>query len=119
MASADRRHWYQFRLRTLLLLVTAAALLAVAYRIYVEPYAQQRRAMEVIEELHGTYESSGPTAWQRRLFGENHQNLVVVDLADCDDPERYLPYIARLPGIETLVVGGEAFTDSHLSLIHI
>jgi hypothetical protein len=114
MASADRRRWYQFRLRTLLLAVTAAAVAAEAYRTYLEPYAQQRRAMEVIAELHGTYQSSGPTAWQRRLFGEDHQNLVLVNLANSDDPDRYVPYIARLPAIEALVVGGEEFGDSHL-----
>ncbi len=114
MATVARRRWYQFRLRTLLLGVMLVALVVMAYRTYVEPYAQQRRAMEVIEKLGGAYQSSGPTAWQRRLFGADHQNLQLVNLADCDDPNRYLSYIAPLPAIQTLVVGGEAFTDAHL-----
>ncbi len=114
MASPARRRWYQFRLRTLLLGVTLAALVALAYRTCVEPYAQQRRAMEVIRELGGAYRTSGPTLWQRQLFGADHQNLQSVSLADCDDPDRYVSYIARLPAIQTLVVGGEQFTDAHL-----
>jgi hypothetical protein len=109
-----KRRWYQFRLRTLLVVMTAVALVFIAYGAYIEPYTQQRRAMEVIAELNGTYQSSGPTAWQRRLFGEDHQNLIVVDLRDSGDPDRYVPYLARLPAIETLVVGGDEFGDGHL-----
>ena len=37
-----KRRWFQFSLRTLLSLVTLAAGLLVAWRVYVEPYRQQR-----------------------------------------------------------------------------
>ena len=39
---------------------------------------------------------------------------MLVDLADCDDPEEYLSQIAVLPCLETLVVGGLTFTDEDL-----
>jgi hypothetical protein len=108
------RRWYQFRLRTLFVAVTAAALALLAYRTYLEPYQAQRQTIELIKKLGGRFEASDPTPWQRRLLGTDHQNLVRVDLADVESPEEYLPAIGRLPCLETLIVGGEKFCDAHL-----
>ena len=41
-----------------------------------------------------------------------------MNVADCDDPAAYIDHVAALPAIETLVVGGSAFTDEHLKRLH-
>ena len=41
--------------------------------------------------------------------------LIIVDLADCEDPSAYLEQVASLTCLETLVVGSQKFTDEHLS----
>ena len=48
-----RLSWFQFSLRTLLIVVTLVAGLLVAWRVYVEPYRRQRETMKLIEELGG------------------------------------------------------------------
>ena len=111
--SKPRRRWLQFSLRTLLIVVTLVAGLLVAWRMYVEPYRRQRETMALIKELGGkfTTELGGP-AWMRDWFGaDNFQDIVLVDLADCDDPEKYLGQVASLPRLQTLAVGGLNFTD--------
>ena len=113
----SKRRWFQFTLRSLLILVTLVAGLLVAWRVYVEPYRRQRETMKLIEELGGSYKTElGGPAWMRDWFGpDNFQNIVLVDVADCDDPEKYLGQIVSLPCLETLVVGSRNFTDEHLS----
>ena len=91
----------------MLIAVTLVAGLLVAWRVYVEPYRRQRETMTLIEELGGSYKTEpGGPAWMRDWFGtDNFQDIVLVDLADCDAPEKYLGQIALLPRLETLVVG--------------
>ena len=44
-----RRRWFQFSLRTLLIVVTLVAGLLVAWRVYVvEPYRRQRETMKLV-----------------------------------------------------------------------
>jgi hypothetical protein len=112
--------WFQISLRTLLALVTLAAVGAGTWRWYTEPFRRQRLAMAVFEEVGGGYQATvaGP-AWLRRLFGEGRfQNIILVNVADCDDPAAYVDHVAALPAIESLVVGGRAFTDEHLRRLH-
>ncbi len=116
--TSNRRRWFQFSLRGLLLLVVLVALGAYACRSYIEPYRRQRDALKVIGELGGTMETSAPTAWQRWLFGDDFLNITLVDLAHCDDPEKVLTVVADLPHLEVLVVGGLSFQDEHLRRLH-
>ena len=46
-----RRRWFQFSLRTLLIVVTLVAGLLVAWRAYFEPYRRQRETMKLVEEV--------------------------------------------------------------------
>src|SRR5437016_6783199 len=116
----SRRRWYQFSLWTLLIVVTLAAAAAFLGRWYTEPFHRQRLAMAAIEKAAGSYETvaAGPT-WLRRIVGEGFfQNVTLVNVADCDDPALYFDHVAALPALETLVVGGDSFTDDHLGRLH-
>lgn len=112
------RRWFQFSLRTLLIFVTLAAGLAVAWRACVEPYRRQRQTMALIERLGGSYQATEPAGWLRRLSGDRFQKVVLVNLADCAEPDAYINAVADLPALETLVVGRPAFSDQHLRRLH-
>ena len=81
-----QRRWFQFSVRTLLIVTAAAAGLAFAWMKTVEPYRLQREAMEAITRLGGSYKTEDATGWVRYL-DKNAQDVVVVDLADCDKPD--------------------------------
>ncbi len=118
--SGRRRRWLQISLRTLLLAIALVAVAALAASWYEAPDRRQREAMAAIEAAGGSYQAApaGP-AWLRRLFGEDSfRNVTLVKVGDCDDPAAYLDQVAGLPAIETLVVGGPAFTDEHLQRLH-
>src|SRR5207244_3505421 len=60
----------------------------------------------------------GP-AWLAKVFGADHfQAMTFVDLADCDEPQRYLPAISRCPWLEVLVIGGDAVGDLEAASLH-
>ncbi len=113
-----RLRWYQFRLRSLLLLMTLLVLTLGAWRIYISPqvarYRRQQQTIELIEKLGGSYEATPAPDWLRRLTGEDFKDVGLVDLADSDAPDAYIDQVAALPKLEMLAVGGEKFTDEHL-----
>lgn len=100
----------------MLVLVVAAG--ALFWRTSVEPYRRERRLMERIEELGGAYQTTAADRWVQWLHGADYQHLKLVNLADCDDPDAFIDDVAALPAIETLLVGGPAFQDSHLRRLH-
>ncbi len=112
------RRRYQYSLRALLLLVLLVAVGALFWRTAVEPYRRQRRTMELIQELGGTFQTTPADRWVRWLHGGDYQHLKFVNLADGDDPSAYIDRVAALPAIQTLVVGGPAFADDHLRRLH-
>src|SRR5258705_2951008 len=111
-----RRRWYQFSLRTLLIVIAVAAGLAFGYAKLIEPYRLQREAMAFITKLGGSYKTEDATGWVRYL-DKNAQDVVVVDLADCDKPDEYLPQLTRLPKLRALVVGGFAVKDKQVTAL--
>jgi internalin A len=113
-----RRRWFQFGLSTLLAVTALAAGGAMAFRVYVEPYRRQRETMALIEKLGGSYQTTAADKWLLWLFGDDFQNITLVDLANCDEPEAYLDQIAALPAVEVLIVGGNEFSDEHLRRLH-
>jgi hypothetical protein len=110
------RRCFQFSLRTLLILVTVVAGLAFGWIKAVEPYRLQREAMAVITKLGGTYKTEDATGCVR-YFDRNAQDVVVVDLADCDKPDEYLPHLARLPRLRSLVIGGHSVGDEQVAAL--
>src|SRR5438094_941353 len=112
-----RRRWFQFSLRSLLVLVGLVALAATLWRTYVAPYVRQRETIKLIEKLQGTYQTTEAPVWLRRLGGD-FQNVTQANLADCDDPAAYLDHVSQLPAVELLIVGGLAFNDDHARRLH-
>ena len=104
----------QFSLRSALVVVTLTALGLAAWCYCFEPYRQQRQVMTLIDDLGGRYasETRGPS-WLVKVFGPDYfQALTFADLADCNDPEQYLPAVTRCPWLEVLVMGGETVGDN-------
>src|SRR5438552_1753583 len=105
--------WYQFRLSTLLLVTLLVASGLLSWRVFVQPYRQQRAAIKTIQRLGAGYYTAA--TWQSRLFGNDFLRVTLVKLADCDTPQEYVTELADLSFLETLVVGGANFTDDHLN----
>jgi hypothetical protein len=112
-----RLRWLQFRLLTLLLVVTGVALSLGAWRTCIEPYRRQRQTAQLVAKLEGRFVMSEGVDWLP-YFGKDLRKLVLVDLADRDDPAEYLDAVAALPALETLVVGGPKFGDEQLRRLH-
>jgi hypothetical protein len=72
--------------------------------------------MATINRLGGSYQTQAATGW-RTYFNSQAQDVVTVDLADCDSPDTYLPEVAGLPSLRTLVVGGQKFGDQQLGTL--
>jgi hypothetical protein len=108
---------FQFRLRTLLILMGLLGVLLATLRAYLVPYHEQRATMALVERLNGSCQTRGATTWASRFTLTPSYNVVLANLADCDQPAEYIDAIARLPSLETLVVGGAAFGDDQLAAL--
>src|SRR5262245_37032503 len=108
-----RSRWFQFSLRTLLVVVALVAGLAFGWMKIIEPYRLQREAMAAITKFGGSYKTEDAAGWVRYL-DKNAQDVVVVELADCDKPDEYIPHLVRLPKLRTLVVGGHSVGDEQV-----
>ena len=51
---------------------------------------------------------------QPLIFGENCQDLTLINLADLDPGKQLLERIAELPQLEVLILGGQTITDEPL-----
>src|SRR5258706_1311785 len=102
-ASPHRRRWYQFSLRTLLVVLMLAAGGAGVVHILLEPYRRQQEAIAVIKKCFGSYTTEEPARWVRWL-DKNVQDVVVADVANCEQPDEYLPHLLRLPKLIKLVM---------------
>src|SRR5256885_524511 len=81
----QQRRWFQFSLRTLLVLVAAAAGLAFAWMKLVEPYRLQREAMAAITKLGGTYKT------ERRACAELEKCPCFLAIGDFQTPHGFFP----------------------------
>jgi hypothetical protein len=112
-AKKPHGRWFQFRLRTLLGLMTLIIVGLVVLRAYIAPYQRQLRTLALVERMGGRCTTFDAPAWVRRIVPDA-RNIDLVDLANCDHPEEYIASVAELPHLASLVVGGPGFTDDHL-----
>jgi hypothetical protein len=110
-----RRRWFQFSLRTLFVLMTVVVGALVVWRSYLQPYRQQRQTMALVRDLGGSFKTTAAEGWQRLLFGEDFQNVVLANLSDSDEVNQFIEPVVALPRLEALAVGGWSFTDKHLA----
>ena len=108
--------WFRYRLRTLLAVVTLAAVGLGAFKAYVEPFQIQRRAAARLAPLGAKigYEPAGP-AWLRALCGERHfLNVVTVHLERRRFKPDDLAPLADLRNLERLYLANTPLTDEGL-----
>lgn len=111
------RHWLQFRLRTLLLLVTlVAAVLGWRMHVWRTEQAQQRQAMAELKELGAstsvTFDSHAEAiALQHRKA----DNMIIFDVPQLTDDD--LKALKNAPLTRSLVVVGTQITDA--GLVHL
>ena len=121
--SAVRRRWYQFRLRTLLIVVTIFVVSLGLLRGYVESRRQSTRAqLEISERLEQkgaeiTWEPAD-SEWIRLLFGEeDFRNVVSVTWLAIpgDDPNDALADLRHFGKLRSLALNNYAISDSGLT----
>ena len=80
--SNPRLRWFQFSLRTAMIVVTLVAGLLAGWRVYNEPYRRQREVMAYILDLRGGYQTEpGGPSWLRGLFSEDSfPNIIEISL---------------------------------------
>jgi Leucine-rich repeat (LRR) protein len=112
----SKMRWYQYRLRTLLILVTLAAVGMAAFKTYIEPFRAQRRAAERLAALGARieYRPGGP-AWLRAIAGEERfLDVVMVHLESCSFGDDDLAALAALPHVERLYLAQTRLSDEGL-----
>ena len=115
VAPPSRRRWFQFRLRTLLALVTLIAVV-LGWRLYVWRAEQvvQRRAISEIQALGGstsvTFDSYAEAI---ALGGRKADNLVLFDRPALADED--LAVLESAPLTRSLTLVGSQVTDNGLA----
>jgi hypothetical protein len=137
-----KRRWFQFSLRTLLLLTALSAVLLGMWTTYVAPYRAQRRAATALQTLGATLnerQADGP-AWVRTLVGEKdfvkvHEcwigfkpisdndfrhvkaltKLQTLHLMDLDISDAGLAHLKGLTNLRTLTLYKIQVTDAGLA----
>ena len=120
---ANQRRWYQFRLRTLLIVVTILVVSLGLLRGYVDSRCQSTRAQLVIAEkleqkgAEITWEPADPE-WIRLLFGEeDFRNVVSVAWYKIpgDDPNDDLADLRHFEKLRELTLNNPGLSDGGLA----
>jgi hypothetical protein len=118
MPSQESRpyRWYQYRLRTLLLLIALTAVGISVFQAYIEPFRAQRRAAEHLASLGAQIEyRPGAPAWLRAIAGEDRfLDVVMVHLERRRFDDDDLAVLADLPRLERLYLASTPLTDEGL-----
>ena len=120
-----KRRWFQFSLRTLLILTTIVAIPCAWLGRKIEQKRRERNAVRAIAEKFGLAqydyeiahqsEPSGP-AWLRRLFGDNlFSEVTAVSLTGGSHDDDDLAVLDDLPNIHLLDLQDTNVTDAGLA----
>ncbi len=124
-APEPRRRWFQYSLRTLLLVMLLASIGMSWFAAKLQPAREQREAAEAIEKLGGsvTYdwesdvsrsEPPGP-AWVRNLLGENFfGNVVGVSLENTHVTDAAIEHVKGFSQLQDLDLMDTPVTDAGL-----
>lgn len=130
IADKPKRRWFQFSLRTLLILVTVFAIACSWYAVEMQKAAKRRTAIKEIKRLGGDvryYDASNPNTlgdqpkWHsllRKLHGDEHLgNPVAVSLEGTQITDAGLDRLEGFRSLERLSLHGTQITDA--GLVHI
>jgi len=120
-----KRRWFQFRLRTLFVLVVVAAAPCVWLKAKLDRKQKERVAIAEIESLGGfvlydweNADQEGPPgpAWLRRLFGDDFfARMIWSDICGQEVTDGSLVYLDPLADLEFVdLSGAEKITDNGL-----
>src|SRR5207244_1338435 len=112
-----QRRWCQYRLRTLLGLVTLAAGLLVAWRVCTEPYERQWQAMKRIEQLGGHYRTEKAPSRLDCVTETSFQNITWVNFYDCELSDEALRCLRPITTLQGLILWGTKLNDA--GLVHL
>lgn len=124
MTTSRFADWKRFRLRTLLLLLTAFCLVLGLLFGYLEPYRQQARSMATLIRLQGevaTEQADGP-AWLRwlvtKMLGPNSfVRVTSVKLKGVDSDDDVMHSLAGLAYLRELSLERSRFTDEGAAVL--
>jgi len=122
--------WRQFGMKTLMLVMLLAILAISWLAVKVRAVQQQRKAVEMIEEVGGSVcydyqlrpynDDAGPPpppgpAWLRRRFGDDvFAKVVDVGCTNCEDADVVLRALGGLPNVQILNLAGGKLADDNL-----
>jgi uncharacterized protein YjbI with pentapeptide repeats len=114
-----KRRWYQFSLRTLLLLVVLVAIGLSFFASWLQEARRQQMAVEKLEALGAEvwYEGEEEQVierWARNLFGLEHGVVVGVDLSGRQVTDAGLEHLKGLTSLQDLDLTGTQVTDAGL-----
>jgi hypothetical protein len=123
--SKPRRRWFQYSLRTLLVLMLAACIGMGWIAMKRQQARRGREAAEAIERLGGKVfwsnadspEESGAWAWLRKLLGDDlfvHPDDVVIHSRAQVIADAGLEHLKGLTQLETLYIDSDQITDAGL-----
>src|SRR6185369_13064431 len=117
MTARPKRRWYQFSLKTLLVVLTLLCLGPGGYVVYEHGRARaQKGAVEAIEKLGGKVRYD-PVRWpalRQILRGDSLGNVYWLDLTGIEDVDACLVHLDGLPGLRQLSLSGKPVTDANL-----
>ena len=114
------RRLLQFRLRTLLILLTLAALVLASYYTYVEPYEEQHKAaMALRDERVGLEWRTAPPKWLAKLLSKFRgddilRDCITVDAKHARLQDDDLAQLRKMPRLERLYLARSPITDKGL-----
>jgi hypothetical protein len=116
-ARTNTLRWYQYRLRSLLILVTAASLPLSWLAVKIHQGRRQKAAVAAIQALGGSvkYDSamSRTPAWLRSSLGDDcFANVVLVDLRKTHATDVDIAFLDDLPKLCFLGLSDTMVTDS-------
>jgi hypothetical protein len=121
-AAEPRLRWYQFSLRTLLILVALCALPCSWFATRIQRAERQRKAVEALFSRHPNivinYGDTTAPATVRRLLGDGFfvdvEQIIVCGVPGFSDSD--MVYFESFPGLtEMAFIGGDGITDAGLA----
>lgn len=129
-APKPKLRWYQFSLRSLLILVTLFAFACSWFTVKMQQAKRQRETIEAIRKLGGlviygyTFDDAAPMvmttrdapAWLRQLLGKDFFDTASqVELRECKDADAALTLVKELPHVRNLQAFYTQVSDAGLS----